>query len=213
MDPISVLPPSCNACVALDFDGVLHAAGVGPDTHHFPQPFHRQKFLDAVGLASLARAERARTLLEQGDDIEEVRFFYPAGTLFERETYLKALLERVPSARLVIATSWRSHLSLAELKSLLAPEVASRVAGVLPYDGEERTGTGVRGRLMEAWMTRNAAPAAPWIALDDQECHYRFHPGRLVLVPRDGLTDAVIRQAAAALGHGQVPAADGPVPS
>ncbi|MHB8743905.1 MAG: HAD domain-containing protein [Sulfuricaulis sp.] len=90
---------------------------------------------------------------------------------------IESVLRDFPDVDVVIASSWREHHSLAELKDFFAPDIAERIVGATPI---ERTnfahGTfserGRRSSEARMWLVEHARGNAPWIALEDDEWSY-----------------------------------------
>jgi hypothetical protein len=180
--------PDSPRYIALDFDGVIHPAYVGPYFDDFTVPFAPDAFIANVNRRALD--EHTAGLPESQELVlESVPF------LFNRLAYLAALLDSSPGTRIVISTSWREHLDLMQFKALLPPAVSTRLEDVLPYpDDGDHCMSGLRGRLMQAWIESHA-PGVPWVALDDQAQHYAWHLKHLVFCdPATGMDESSIHR-------------------
>lgn len=146
------------AYLALDLDGVLH--------HTFAAPMKSHCADFAAG--NMSRAELI-SLSEQNADEEP--------TIFKCASMLADVLRSSPSLRIVIASAWRNNMSVEALRTVLPAEIAARVVGVLEKHPEENDCgriPGIRGHLMERWISRNAHGAL-WIALDDVKTFWSQH--------------------------------------
>ncbi len=164
--------------IVLDFDGVLHADSAGPRKSEL-----QSGWLDTLSL-------QARLAFDNADWANDQEPLGPRpGELFDRAGYLVGLLDRLPSAEIVISTSWRKSLNLVEFRRILPGSIAARVAGVLPNDDDRVDGT--RERLFLHWLN-DRKEDAPWVALDDQARHYSTGCSRLVQTPAAGLDQGAI---------------------
>lgn len=172
--------------LALDLDGVLH--------HHAGAPLVSQCKAFAAG----------RISRDQLISLAAESALWPSA-LFEKAGMFLAALSAAPSVHIVIASAWRFDLSVAQLQAALPAEIAARVVGALDSDREQDSDglfRGIRGRLMERWMTQHAAPDARWIALDDNSAYWSGHLHRLVECPHVGLDAATCRRLKAAMRTG-----------
>ena len=158
------LNQSGNVYLSLDFDGVLHHHDAGLlRTDVFEPGQSAESFVEML-------EQRFPTVITEP-------FFNADGKLFDRQYFLECVLERLPSARIVISTSWRNQIPSNRIGEFLSPMVRERIAGVLDQTEIERTNEGVRGELMEKWLRDHVvSDDAVWLGIDDQIRHYVLHP-------------------------------------
>jgi hypothetical protein len=162
--------------LALDFDGVLH--------HHSAGLLRSDVFDPAQSAESFVEMLEKRFPA----NITEP-FFQADGKLFDREYFLECVLELLPTAQVVISTSWRRQIPANRIVEFLSPIVRERIVGVLDHSDLERTEKGVRGVLMEKWLRDHAvAGDAVWLGIDDQANHYAQHPQNVFKTHWRGLT-------------------------
>ena len=149
--------------LSLDFDGVLH--------HHDAGLLQTDVFHPAQSVESFVE------MLEQRfPAVITEPFFNADGKLFDRQYFLECVLEQLPLAKVVIATSWRNQIPPDRIGDFLSPIVRERIVGTLDHSEQERNIEGVRGVLMEKWLRDNGAENAVWLGIDDQIRHYALHP-------------------------------------
>jgi len=192
-EPMEHCPQPPRVVVALDYDGVLHHHMSGPDRRLVARkPFNRGWFVGELKRAcSKAQADRARDA-SRSDRIDCLDV---VGVPFDRAVHLEQLLNSRPHAGILITTSWRSQLTLNQLKGFLPRLARNRAIGVIPWDVREKSDRGVRGELVEAWLRSRALHALRWIALDDQADHYAKHSNHLIKVPYRGLDENCVQEA------------------
>ena len=102
----------------------------------------------------------------------------------------------MPETKVVITSTWRLELTLADLRQRFSPDIASMIQGVTPRycDLQNVPNTLVsyqRDAECHAWLWSNNAPHCSWLAVDDRSWLYRPFCKSLLLVDgRDGLTEA-----------------------
>lgn len=152
-----------NVYLSLDFDGVLH--------HHDAGLLQTDVFHPAQSVESFVE------MLEQRfPAVITEPFFNADGKLFDRQYFLECVLELLPLAKIVIATSWRNQIPPDRIGDFLSPIVRERIVGTLDHSEQERNIEGVRGVLMEKWLRDNGVENAVWLGIDDQIRHYALHP-------------------------------------
>jgi hypothetical protein len=167
--------------VLLDFDGVLHSDSAGPRSNELATGSLN---LDALRI----RLDASNSAWDRDDDPFDPR----PGQVFDRIGPLCDLLKEFKTAQIVVATSWRSKLDLAEFKRVLPPKLASRVVAVLPACSESLPGT--REALFRQLLSSWGQSSALWIALDDQARHYSAGCSHLVQTSASGLeSEAIMR--------------------
>jgi hypothetical protein len=149
--------------LSLDFDGVLH--------HHDAGLFQTDVFHPAQSVESFVEMLERRF-----PAVITEPFFNADGKLFDRQYFLECLLEQLPQAKIVIATSWRNQIPPDRMGDFLSPIVRERIVGTLDHSEQERKNDGVRGVLMKKWLRDNGAENAVWVGIDDQIRHYALHP-------------------------------------
>jgi hypothetical protein len=191
--------------LALDFDGVLH--------HRDIDIRRADTFPGRIGI------EIAKTIQGRFPSVVEDPRMDASGTLFDREHHLRRVLAHCGNVRVIISSSWRYSLTDVQLLQVLSPAVAARVVGVLTRDERDGTELGDRGRRVEGWLREHGLVEAPWMALDDDACHYASHQRRLVQTSYRGLDRQKSAQAVALIRTlvRRLPAsvrhASGPVPT
>lgn len=99
-----------------------------------------------------------------------------------------AVLRDHPAVRVVIASDWRKHHTLDELRSLLGPELGQRVIGTTPVlDKVGMDWTGHRQREAMAFLQAEDLIGVRWIALDDDPENYL--PEAPLILCVDGFRD------------------------
>jgi HAD domain in Swiss Army Knife RNA repair proteins len=86
----------------------------------------------------------------------------------------------LPNVQIVIASSWREAFSLREMRDLFSPDIAGRIVGVTPIEWHRENHH--RYREVLAFLKHNGHSRTPWIAIDDEACHYPLGLENLVLV-------------------------------
>jgi hypothetical protein len=178
--------------LALDFDGVLHHQSAGLlRTDVFDPAQSAESFVEML-------EKRFPAVITEP-------FFQADGKLFDREYFLECVLERLPTAQVVISTSWRRQIPENRIGDFLSPIVRERIAGVLDHSDLERTEKGVRGMLMEKWLRDHAvADKAVWLGIDDQANHYAQHPENVYKTHWRGLkmndVDSIVEKVASLCG-------------
>jgi hypothetical protein len=108
---------------------------------------------------------------------------------FEHMHALEAVLRRWPALQVVIASSWREHYELEQLRDFFADDLRDRVVGVTPVlEREGEFAVGRRQKECLAWLAANA-PEARWLALDDDATLYESGPHALICDAVQGLSD------------------------
>lgn len=149
--------------LSLDFDGVLH--------HHDAGLLQTDVFHPAQSVESFVE------MLEQRfPAVITEPFFNADGKLFDRQYFLECVLEQLPLAKVVIATSWRNQIPPDRIGDFLSPIVRERIVGTLDHSEQERKIEGQRGVLMKKWLRDHSAENAVWLGIDDQIRHYALHP-------------------------------------
>jgi len=152
-----------NVYLSLDFDGVLH--------HHDAGLLQTDVFHPAQSVESFVE------MLEQRfPAVITEPFFNADGKLFDRQYFLECVLEQLPLAKVVIATSWRNQIPPDRIGDFLSPIVRERIVGTLDHSEQERKIEGQRGVLMKKWLRDHSAENAVWLGIDDQIRHYALHP-------------------------------------
>jgi hypothetical protein len=169
--------------IALDFDGVLH--------HHHAGLLRDDCFDQSSGVQAF------KNMLEKRFPrwTDERDFWDADGRLFDREVHLADLLEKLPNARIVLATSWRNSIPPLYLAEFLCGPVQSRVVGALAPAMLEGKEAGTRGQLMVQWLKEHNDGDASWLALDDQPRHYQMHAERLIQTHWRGMDAQTVRSA------------------
>ncbi len=118
----------------------------------------------------------------------------------EHEPTLKSWLQANPGVHLVLTSSHREDLTLAQLKGRFDPLVSQRIVGMTSVTAMGRA-YGGRQREIEAWMSTSAeVPNARWAALDDEPLLFDQPCPRLVPVhPWSGLLPEHLDQAGSIL--------------
>ena len=158
------LDHSGNVYLSLDFDGVLHHHDAGLlQTDVFEPNQCADSFVEMV-------EKRFPTVISEP-------YFSADGKLFDRQYFLECVLEQLPLAKIVIATSWRNQIPADRIGDFLSPMVRERIVGTLDRSEQERKNEGVRGVLMKKWLRdHDIAEDAVWLGIDDQIRHYAQHP-------------------------------------
>jgi hypothetical protein len=157
------LNQSGSVYLSLDFDGVLH--------HHDAGLLRTDVFDPGQS------AESFIEMLEQRfPAVITEPFFNADGKLFDRQYFLECVLEQLPLAKVVIATSWRYQIPPDRIGDFLSPIVRERIVGTLDHSEQERKIEGQRGVLMKKWLCDNGVENAVWLGIDDQIRHYALHP-------------------------------------
>jgi hypothetical protein len=166
----------------LDLDGMLH--------HEFEVTFMADFHIScSVNKSALMQNLRQRNAELAG------RFAEPLRCMVHLNALLLLLLP--PGIELVIVTSWREHLSLPQLVSVLSPLERRRTVGVRDRSGGDEPG--IRGQLMEQWVVNHSpCPQTPWFAPDDTRFNYCLpHRPRLVRTDAHGLDEPTVARAVA----------------
>jgi hypothetical protein len=158
------LTHSGNLYLSLDFDGVLHHHDAGLlQTDVFEPDQSAESFVEMV-------EKRFPAVISEP-------YFNADGKLFDRQYFLECVLEQLPMAKIVIATSWRNQIPAHRIGDFLSPMVRERIVGTLDRSEQERKNEGVRGVLMKKWLRdHDIAEDAVWLGIDDQIRHYAQHP-------------------------------------
>jgi hypothetical protein len=88
------------------------------------------------------------------------RFEKPILAAFE------AVVRRIQNAEIVVMSSWREVVELAELRKLFSTDVAARIVGVTPFVPHGRY------REILAYLKQNGAEGRRWVAVDDDPLSY-----------------------------------------
>jgi hypothetical protein len=99
---------------------------------------------------------------------------------FQHLPRFETVLRDFPNVRVVIASDWRRHNSIDELRRNFSGDVQSRIIGVTALDRESIDAVGHRHLLAERYLADNGLPETAWIAVDDTEENY-FPSSPLVL--------------------------------
>jgi hypothetical protein len=99
--------------------------------------------------------------------------------LFASLHLLEGVLRQAPNAEVVIASSWREHHPLEEMREYFAEDVRDRIVGVTPV-----LAGGLRHAECLAWLAQHRPAGTRWLALDDDAGE--FEPGCANLLPIDG---------------------------
>jgi hypothetical protein len=118
--------------------------------------------------------------------------FFPRADLSDAENQhlsyaprFATLLRDYPAVRVVIASDWRKHHTLDELRALLGAELGQRVIGETPVlDRSGSDWTGHRQREAMAFLQAEGLIGVRWIALDDDPENYL--PGAPLILCADG---------------------------
>lgn len=115
-------------------------------------------------------------------DFDGVLHPYTRGT-FVNLDHFHRILDKYSDAKVVITSSWRSSLSLSELKAIFDAEYQHRIIGVTPQLAGDN-----REAEISAYLA--AYPALHYIAIDDDAQLFPSNPTWLVkLDPKAGLDD------------------------
>jgi hypothetical protein len=89
-------------------------------------------------------------------------------------------VRRIPDVQIVITSSWREVIGLAELRRLFSPDVAARIVGVTPF--------GDRGRYGEilAYLKEAGAAGLRWVVVDDDPYGYPRDTPLILVDPSKG---------------------------
>lgn len=119
---------------------------------------------------------------------------YEPTQLLCRRPMLEEVLRKHPDVDVVISSTWRNERTLADLRALFSPDIASRIVGITPrwqdFQNEASFGTYVRQAEIEHWMRLASRAWEGWLAVDDQV--HLFQPFCKNLVrtdPDTGLTE------------------------
>lgn len=94
---------------------------------------------------------------------------------FQHLPRLEAVLRDFPAARIVIASDWRFHHSIDELRAHFSPDIQPRVIGTTARDRQSGVVFGHRHLLAERFLSDSGLSGIPWIAIDDTEENYLAH--------------------------------------
>ncbi|MFI8616294.1 HAD domain-containing protein [Acidovorax sp. NPDC077693] len=120
--------------------------------------------------------------------------FCHASKHFSCLAHFEAVLRRFPEIDVVIASTWRLHTPIDELRSCFSADVADRVIDVTPNfcqlaDVSASMVSFHREAECIAWLRANDRVAKPWLAIDDRSWLYRpFNPAVFLVNGRTGLT-------------------------
>lgn len=110
------------------------------------------------------------------------------------------VVRNVPNIELVIASTWRMHASLEDLRNHFTPDVAARIVGITPQftQLQEVPNTLLsyeREAECHAWLWAHQIPHAQWLAVDDRSWLYRpFCKSLFIVNGKTGLTPAAGEQ-------------------
>jgi hypothetical protein len=181
--------------IVLDFDGVLHHAMAGPSpTHLSAKPFDCSKFIIDVNKANAEVAQWDHETLNSENRLRREHGKGEFRGLFDRMSKLQKLLELLPTAQILIATSWRNKIDLTDLCKFFPKSIEKKIAGSIDCDPSNDAGYGVRGALAEKWLKERRDISSIWIALDDQPLHYWQHFKHLVQTPSCGMNEETIEK-------------------
>lgn len=117
-------------------------------------------------------------------DFDGVLHPYDRGT-FEFVDNFQRLLDKHPTAKVVISSSWRMNYTLDELKRFFDEEYRDAIIGMTP-----ESSSGDRDIEILEFLEKN--PARSFIAIDDDRRLYPTNPSWLFVVPAKlGLNDSV----------------------
>lgn len=120
---------------------------------------------------------------------------YAPEQLLCKLSLLEAVLHHCPWVEVVVSSTWRESRTLAELRAVFSPDIASRIIGLTPAwrDVQDETayGTYVRQAEIEHWLRAHDRAWEHWLAVDDQKHLFRpFCKNLLVTNGATGLTAA-----------------------
>ena len=115
------------------------------------------------------------------------------GNVFDLEclSHIERVLNDFPTVKVIVASSWREHYSLDQLKQLLGKTIADKVIDETPLI----TGTyDQHVRYLEAlkYLTDSGQQNVPWVALDDTP---ELYSADAPVICVDGLTGMTEREA------------------
>ena len=96
-------------------------------------------------------------------------------------------LRRLPTADVVISSTWREAFPLDDLRRHFAPDVRHRIVGATPtilVHGDHR-----RYREVLACLKRSGHGTRSWVAIDDQEEHFPARENVLIVDSAVGFDD------------------------
>jgi hypothetical protein len=91
---------------------------------------------------------------------------------FQHLPCLESVLRDHSEVRIVIASDWRLHNSIDELRTHFSPDIQPRVIGTTALDRPSGVMLGQRHLLAERFMSDNNLLCVPWIAIDDTKESY-----------------------------------------
>jgi len=86
---------------------------------------------------------------------------------------IEKILRDYPQVNIVIASEWRNHHPLDELRAFWSPDMADRIIGTTPLEPRGDTLIpGRRQRQVEDFIKERGLTGTPWFAIDDEWDHY-----------------------------------------
>lgn len=97
----------------------------------------------------------------------------------------EAVLREFPDLEIVISSSWRTFMSIEQLRALFSADLRDQIVDVTPCFDDRGPMAHRREAEIRKWLRANARHPERWIALDD--CDWLFSPGcpNLALVNPD----------------------------
>lgn len=118
-----------------------------------------------------------------------------ADALLARVPDFAHCLQRMPQLEIVVSSTWREDMSLAQLRAKLGDALAARIVDVTPVH-DDGLDAGGRQREIMAWLAAQGLHAgnARWLALDDWPPFFEpGWPALLLTDPALGFQDAQAR--------------------
>lgn len=95
-------------------------------------------------------------------------------SLFVYLPRIEKVLRDYPEVKVVIASEWRNHHPLDELRAYFSEDIRPRVIATTILEPRGNTFIpGRRQRQVEAFLEHAGMRGTPWFALDDEWDHYR----------------------------------------
>lgn len=114
---------------------------------------------------------------------------------------LEAVLRQFPAVKIVIASDWRKHHSLSELRRMFSEDLRIRIVGVIGINDSDHE-LGNRQRLVERYLAEHSLTGSAWLAIDDDAGNYLA--GASLVLCDDGFRDAEEAALRAALSQGRL---------
>jgi Swiss Army Knife RNA repair-like protein len=89
-------------------------------------------------------------------------------------------VRRIPDVQIVITSSWREVIGLADLRRLFSPDVAARIVGVTPF------GDGGRYGEILAYLKQGGGGGRRWVVVDDDPYGYPRDTPLILVDPARG---------------------------